>query len=64
MGFVFEDLVCTKASIDQTCFIKQEASNCLKCKRLSFTVKEMSQLRNTEVAIVKSLLTRSLFLFF
>ena len=64
MGFVFDDLVCTKASIDQTCFIKQEASNCLKSERFYFTVKKMSQLRNREVAIVKSLLTRSLFLFF
>lgn len=64
MGFVFEDLVCTKASIDQTWFIQQEASNWLKCKKFSFAVNGMSQPGNTEVAIVKSFPSRSLFLFF
>lgn len=43
---------------------KQEASHWLKCSKFPFAIQEMSQLRNAAGAISKSLLTRSLFLFF
>lgn len=43
---------------------KQGASSWLKCSKIHFAVQEMSQLRNAAGAISKSLLTRSLFLFF